>query len=216
MTAFPPHILERLAAAKVVAGFSIERVEDAVPLTQALLDGGITAIELTLRTEAGIEATRAIHAGVPDMLLGVGTILTAEQAREVKAAGADFGVSPGLSPKVIAAAQAAGLPFAPGIATPSELESAIDAGCRFVKFFPAEACGGVSYLKSMGAPYAHLGVQYFPLGGLNAGNMGDYLKLPQVPAIGGSWIVKSDLVQRRDWAGIRDRAAEVVKAAAEF
>mgnify|MGYP003654931697 CR=1 FL=1 len=195
MTAFPPDLLQRLAAAKVVAGFSVERLADAVPIAQA---------------------TRAIHAGVPDMLLGVGTILTPEQARDVKEAGADFGVSPGLNVKVLEAAASAGLPFAPGVATPSELETAIDAGCRLVKFFPAEACGGVNYLKSMGAPYAHLGIHYFPLGGLNAANMVDYLSLPNVPAIGGSWIVQNDLVKRADWVGIRARAAAVMQAVANL
>ena len=213
---FTTDLLQRLSTARVVAGFSVERVEDAVPLTQALLDGGITAIELTLRTQAGITATAAIHAGVPDMLLGVGTILTGEQAQAVKAAGADFGVSPGLNLEVVTAAREAGLPFAPGIATPSELETALAADCRLVKFFPAEACGGVSYLKSMAAPYAHLGVQFFPLGGLNAANMADYLALPNVPAIGGSWIVQNDLVKRGDWVGIRDRAAAVVRAVADL
>ena len=213
MTAFPESILQKLAAARVVAGFSVDHVDDAVPLARALLAGGITVVELTLRTPAGIEATRAIAAEVPDMLLGVGTILTPEQAVQVKAAGADFGVSPGMNRREIEAAQIAGLPFAPGVATPSELEAAIEQGCRFVKFFPAEAAGGLSYLRSMAAPYAHLGVQYFPLGGLNAGNMADYLRDPIVPAIGGSWIVKKDLVQQKAWDQITARAAEVSQAA---
>jgi 2-dehydro-3-deoxyphosphogluconate aldolase/(4S)-4-hydroxy-2-oxoglutarate aldolase len=108
--------------------------------------------------------------------------------------------------------QEAGLPFAPGIATPSELEASIELGCRFVKFFPAEACGGLPYLKSIAAPYAHLGVQFFPLGGVNAGNMRDYLSRPDVVAVGGSWIVTQPLVEAKDWAGITARAAEVIKA----
>jgi len=144
------------------------------------------------------------------MLVGVGTILTPEQAVGVKEAGAAFGVAPGMNPRVVRAAWAAGLPFAPGIATPSDLEAAIELGCRFVKFFPAEAAGGLAYLRSMAAPYQHLGIKYFPLGGLNAGNMLAYLREPNVAAIGGSWIVKPDLMVQADWAGITARAAEVM------
>lgn len=211
MTTFPEEILQRLKKSGVVAGFSVDKAEQAVPLTKALLAGGIDAIELTLRTPAGLDAVKAVCAGVPEMLVGVGTILTPEVAVEVKAAGADFGVAPGMNPRVIRAAQEAGLPFAPGICTPSDLEAAIELGCRFVKFFPAEAAGGISFLRSMAAPYQHLGIQYFPLGGLNAENMLDYLKEPNVPTIGGSWIVKKELVDNEDWTGITARAANVVK-----
>lgn len=207
---FPEAILNRLANCKVVAGFSVDHIDDAVPLANALLAGGIDVIELTLRTEAGIDATRAISTEVPEILVGVGTILAPEQAVQVKEAGAHFGVSPGLNPRVIKAAKAVELPFAPGIATPSDIEAAIELNCRFVKYFPAAALGGVAYLRSMSAPYAHLGIQYFPLGGLNAANMNEYLAEPNVPAIGGSWIVQKDLVTNKDWAAITTRAQEVV------
>ncbi|MDG0994122.1 MAG: bifunctional 4-hydroxy-2-oxoglutarate aldolase/2-dehydro-3-deoxy-phosphogluconate aldolase [Akkermansiaceae bacterium] len=207
---FPEAILNRLANCKVVAGFSVDHIDDAVPLANALLAGGIDVIELTLRTEAGIDATRAISTEVPEILVGVGTILAPEQAVQVKEAGAHFGVSPGLNPRVIKAAKAVELPFAPGIATPSDIEAAIELDCRFVKYFPAAALGGVAYLRSMSAPYAHLGIQYFPLGGLNAANMNEYLAEPNVPAIGGSWIVQKDLVKNKDWAAITTRAQEVV------
>lgn len=144
------------------------------------------------------------------MLVGVGTILTPDQVKQVQETGADFGVAPGLNPNVVKAAQSMGLPFAPGVATPSDLESAIELGCRFVKFFPAQAIGGANYLRSMSAPYQHLGIRYFPLGGLNADNMNDYLVQPNVVAIGGSWIVKKGLVDAADWDGIMLRAKEVV------
>ncbi|MBL7044286.1 MAG: bifunctional 4-hydroxy-2-oxoglutarate aldolase/2-dehydro-3-deoxy-phosphogluconate aldolase [Pirellulaceae bacterium] len=205
-------ILPRLEACRVVAGFSVDKPEHAVPLAKALLAGGIDAIELTLRTPAAMEALKAICADVPEMLTGVGTILTPKAAAEVKAAGADFGVAPGMNPRVVRAAQEAGLPFAPGVATPSDLEAAIELGCRFVKFFPAEAVGGVPYLRSISAPYKHLGIQYFPLGGLNAENMVEYLKEPNVPVIGGSWIVKKKLVENLDWTGITARATDVIQA----
>ncbi len=209
---FPNAILQRLKRTGVVAGFSVEKIEHAVPLAKALLDGGIEAIELTLRTPAGIEAIKAICTHVPEMLVGVGTILTPDTVQQVKTAGAAFGVAPGMNPRVVRAAQDAGLPFAPGIATPSDLEAAIELGCRFVKFFPAEALGGITYLRSMSAPYKHLGLEYFPLGGLNAENMMDYLREPNVPAIGGSWIVKQELVYNEDWTGLTARAADVINA----
>ncbi|QEF97550.1 Putative KHG/KDPG aldolase [Stieleria maiorica] len=211
MVEFPNEILHRLKTTGVVAGFSVENVAHAVPLAKALIAGGITAIELTLRTPAAMAGLIEICGQVPEMLVGVGTILTPASVREVKAAGADFGVAPGMNPRVIRAAQDIALPFAPGIATPSDLEAAIELGCRFVKFFPAEAMGGVRYLRSMSAPYKHLGIQYFPLGGLNADNMSEYLAEPNVAAIGGSWIVKQELVEREDWDGISARAAEVIE-----
>ena len=207
---FPAEILQRLKTTRVVAGFSVERAEHAVPLTRALLAGGIDAIELTLRTPAAMDGLRAICEEVPEMLAGVGTILTPELVVKVKEAGADFGVAPGMNPRVVRAAQEAGLPFAPGVATPSDIEAAIELDCRFMKFFPAEAAGGVPYLRSMSAPYKHLDILYFPLGGLNAENMLAYLNEPNVLAVGGSWIVKSELVQNEDWAGITARAANVI------
>ncbi|GAA5510836.1 bifunctional 4-hydroxy-2-oxoglutarate aldolase/2-dehydro-3-deoxy-phosphogluconate aldolase [Novipirellula caenicola] len=212
---FPQAILSRLRTSGVVAGFSVERVADAVPIARALLDGGIDAIELTLRTDAGIESVRAICAEFPEMLVGVGTILTPETAKQVHAAGAAFGVAPGTNPRVVRAAQQAGLPFAPGIATPTDLELAIELGCRFVKFFPAEPCGGIEYLRSMSAPYKHLNIEYFPLGGINADNMLLYLQEPNVLAIGGSWIVNKQLVESQAWTGISARAADVIKRVKE-
>ena len=199
----------RLERSGVVAGFAVDQLEHAVPIAKALLAGGIDAIELTLRTDAALGAVKAIADHVPDILLGVGTILTPEQVVQVKEAGAHFGVSPGMNPRVISAAAGSDLPFAPGICTPSDLEAAIELGCRFVKFFPAEASGGVKFLKSMAAPYRHLGIRYFPLGGLNADNMMDYLTLDNVPTIGGSWIVDKVLVENNDWDGLSARAAEV-------
>ena len=204
-------IIPRLEACRVVAAFLVNKAQQAVPLAKALLAGGNGAIELTLRTPAAMGAVSQICAQVTDMLVGVGTILTPEHVQQVKRAGADFGVAPGMNPRVVRCAQKAGLPFAPGITTPSDLEAAIELGCRFVKFFPAEATGGIRYLRSMSAPYRHLGIQYFPLGGLNADNMVAYLNEPHIPCIGGSWIVKKELVDNEDWSGISARAKEVLE-----
>ena len=214
---FPEEIINRLKESGVAAGFSIENVDHAVPLTRALMNGGISAIELTLRTPESMEGLKVICQEVPEMLIGVGTILTPETVAEVKQAGADFGVAPGLNPGVVRAAQEIGLPFAPGIATPSDIEQAVGLGCRFVKFFPAKALGGVAYLRSMSAPYKHLGVQYFPLGGINSENMMEYLDQSNVVAVGGSWIVNKELLVNEDWDAITARAQEVssqVKSAA--
>lgn len=212
---FPDAMLERITRARVVAGFAIDDIATAVPLAKALLAGGIDVIELMLRTDAGIEAVREIAEHVPEMLIGVGTVLRPDQVAAVKAAGAHFAVSPGLNPSVVKAARDAGLPFAPGIATPSDVEAAIELGCRFLKLFPAAAMGGPGYLKSMSAPYAPLGIRYFPLGGVNPENLGGYLALDCVAAVGGSWIVKAPLVAAGDWAGLTARAADAVRIAAE-
>ena len=210
MSAFPEELLSHLEKRGVVAGFSVEKIEHAVPLAKALLAGGIDVIELTLRTPIGLDAVKLIANEVPEMVVGVGTILTPETAVAVKKAGAHFGVAPGMNPRVVKAAREADLPFAPGICTPSDLEAAIELGCRFVKFFPAEAAGGVTYLKSMAAPYNHLGIRYFPLGGVNSENMLDYLAEDNVPTVGGTWIVAKNLVQNEDWAGITAAAQKVV------
>jgi len=210
MSAFPEELLSHLEKRGVVAGFSVEKIKHAVPLAKALLAGGIDVIELTLRTPIGLDAVKLIANEVPEMVVGVGTILTPETAVAVKKAGAHFGVAPGMNPRVVKAAREAGLPFAPGICTPSDLEAAIELGCRFVKFFPAEAAGGVTYLKSMAAPYNHLGIRYFPLGGVNSENMLDYLAEDNVPTVGGTWIVAKNLVQNEDWAGITAAAQKVV------
>lgn len=212
MEAFPEDILQRLRAARIAAGFTVEKAEHAVPLTQALLAGGVSAIELTLRTPAALEGLQAICQEVSEMLIGVGTILTTDMVKQVKDAGADFGVAPGLNPRVVKAAQEAALPFAPGVATPSDIEKAVELNCRVMKFFPAQASGGVKYLRSMSAPYKHLGIEYFPLGGINSDNMMEYLSEPNVVALGGTWVVKKEMVAAEDWSGITRQAKEIICA----
>jgi 2-dehydro-3-deoxyphosphogluconate aldolase/(4S)-4-hydroxy-2-oxoglutarate aldolase len=210
---FPKKILETIEQCGAIAVLIIDSVEDAVPVAKALLDGGITAMELTLRTPAAIDSLIEINKNVPEMLAGMGTVLTPKQVEDVVKAGAAFGVAPGLNPDVVLKAQELGLPFAPGVATPSELEKAVSLGCKEIKFFPAEAMGGLKYLKSFAAPYKHLGLRYVPLGGLNAGNMSDYLKEPLVLALGGSWIAKRELIQQKDFKSITNNAIEARKIA---
>lgn len=209
-TRFPKDLLDRISDGAVVAVLVVDDVAHAVPLARALYTGGIRAMELTLRTPAAMDALRAIRAEVPEMLTGIGTILTPEQVRDVAQSGAAFGVSPGLNPRVVKEAQDAGLPFAPGIATPSDIEAALELGCRELKFFPAEPSGGLPYLKSIAAPYRHLGVRFIPLGGIKASNMAVYLGDPTVLAIGGSWLATPSLIKEQNWSAITELASEAM------
>ena len=203
-----PHqdIQEIAAQNPIIAVVTIDDSSHAVPLARTLLEAGIGAIELTLRTPAAFDSLAAIRKDCPEMCAGLGTVLTPEQVERAVAAGAAFAVAPGLNPRVVQAADAAKLPFAPGIVTPSDIETAVELGCRTLKFFPAEPSGGISYLKSMAVPYAHLELQYIPLGGLNVENFTSYLSLDIVPAVGGSWIAPRPLIQTKDWSAIRDNA----------
>ena len=165
-------------------------------------------MELTLRTPAALGALRAIRVKVPDMLAGVGTVLTTENIAQCRDAGAAFAVAPGLNRRVVEAAIDAGFSFAPGVVTPSDMELAIELGCRLLKFFPAEPSGGLAYLKSMAAPYQHLGIEFIPLGGVNTSNMLSYLADPFITAVGGSWIATRDLIRQREWKAITERASQ--------
>jgi 2-dehydro-3-deoxyphosphogluconate aldolase/(4S)-4-hydroxy-2-oxoglutarate aldolase len=205
-------VFERLGGCGVVAVLVIDRVEDAVPVAEALLSGGVSAMELTLRTPAAIGGLREIRAHTPEMLTGIGTILFRQQVIEVFEAGAAFGVSPGMSPRVVEEALAVGLPFAPGICTPSDIERALEFERRLLKFFPAEASGGLNYLQNIAAPYNHLELKYVPLGGLTQTNMGDYLRDPLVAGIGGSWLAPRDVIREKNWPAIAQAARAAIEA----
>ena len=211
---FDQTLADEISAAGVIAVLVVDDAKDAVPLARALLDGGIRVMELTLRTPAAIDALRSIRREVPEMVAGIGTILTVDQMHAAREAGAAFGVSPGCNPRLLAAAREVGFSFGPGIATPTDVEIAIEHGCRLLKFFPAEQLGGLSYLRAMSAPYAHLGVRYIPLGGLTETNAGSYLQDPLISAIGGSWIAPRDLIKANDWANISASARGAAALAA--
>ncbi|GHT79021.1 ketohydroxyglutarate aldolase [Spirochaetia bacterium] len=198
-TLFNEELVSKIRKASIVAVLMIDDADHAVPLARALIRGGITAVELTLRTQAALESLKRIRVEVPELLAGVGTILDREQVRQVKEGGALFGVAPGLNPSVVEAAGEYGLPFAPGIMTPSEIELAYSLGCRVMKLFPAEHAGGLDYLNSINAPYAHLGIGYIPLGGVSLENLRSYLEHPAIVAVGGSWLAPRKLVQDGDW-----------------
>jgi 2-dehydro-3-deoxyphosphogluconate aldolase/(4S)-4-hydroxy-2-oxoglutarate aldolase len=210
-TAFPEALLETIRQQKIIAVVVIDDAKSAVPLARALLDGGISAIELTLRTPAAFESLKNIREHCPEMMAGLGTVITTAQVEQAAAAGAAFAVSPGLNPNIVRVAQAAGLPVAPGIVTPSDIECAVELGCKLLKFFPAEPSGGIAYLNSMAGPYAHLGLEYIPLGGLDENNFARYLALKNVPAVGGSWIAPRDLIQNNAWTTITDNARNAME-----
>ena len=203
---FDSRLTNEVTAAGVVAVLVVDEVRDAVPLARALLDGGVRVMELTLRTPAALEALREIRREVPEMVAGIGTILTCEQLYEARDAGAAFGVAPGCNPRLLSTAREEGFSFAPGIATATDIEMALEHGCRLLKFFPAEQLGGLAYLRAISAPYAHLGLRYVPLGGLTEANATSYLQDPLIAAIGGSWIAPRETIKANDWAKISAQA----------
>lgn len=207
--AMSPKIIKKINDAGVIAVLVIEELKHAVPLANALLSGGVEAIELTLRTPVALEAAEAIKNEVPRLTLGIGTVLTTEQVKLAAGLGADFAVAPGCNRSVIEAAQEHNLSFAPGIMTPSDIEAALEMGCRVLKYFPAESSGGMKHLNNIAAPYQHLGLKFIPLGGLTLENAGEYLKSPIVAAIGGSWIAQRNLIQAEDWDAITRSAKEI-------
>jgi 2-dehydro-3-deoxyphosphogluconate aldolase / (4S)-4-hydroxy-2-oxoglutarate aldolase len=205
---FSGELKRKLQTTGIAAVLVVDRADDGVPLAETLVEAGIDIMELTLRTPAALQAMIRIHKEVPQIVCGAGTVLTPDQVVEAKDAGAVFGVAPGTNRRVLEKSLQVGFPFAPGVATPSDIEQALEFGCRILKFFPAEQCGGMPYLKSMAAPYAHLGIRYIPLGGIHAGNLASYAADPLILALGGSWIAPRDLIQKKDWQAIGQAARE--------
>jgi 2-dehydro-3-deoxyphosphogluconate aldolase / (4S)-4-hydroxy-2-oxoglutarate aldolase len=205
---------QQLIQKRVVPVAVVDSVEDAVPLARALAQGGLPVIEITLRTPCALDCIRAIRQGCPEVLVGAGTILEPSQVVAALAAGARFGVSPGLNPEVVRAASSQQLPFIPGVMTPSEIEQALGLGCRLLKFFPADAAGGVKMLKALAGPYEAAGARFIPLGGVSVSNMAEYLAVPVVAAVGGSWVCERKLVREKKWTEITALAATAVAKAA--
>ena len=198
-----------LTAAPVVPVLTIEDRATAVPLARALVAGGLTALEVTLRTAAGLDCIRAIKAEVEGCNVGAGTVLDPKQVDDAVAAGATFLVSPGASPKLIDAALASPVPFLPGIATAGEAMSLAERGFAALKFFPAEPAGGIAYLKALGAPLP--GIRFCPTGGVGAGNAADYLALQNVICVGGSWVAPADALAQGNWTRITALSKEAAQ-----
>jgi 2-dehydro-3-deoxyphosphogluconate aldolase/(4S)-4-hydroxy-2-oxoglutarate aldolase len=198
-------------AATVIPVLTVGEVAHAGPLARALRAGGLTVIEMTWRTAAALDVLAAMKAAEPDMVVGMGTIRTPEQAARSVAAGADFLVSPGLTPKLVPALLDAGVPVMPGVATAGEAMSAAEAGFEVLKFFPAEQAGGLSYLRSLQGPLPD--IRFCPTGSISRAHAPDYLALPNVVCVGGSWIATKELVEKGDWETIQSnaRAAAVMR-----
>ncbi len=199
---------------RIISVVTIDRAEDAEPLAAALLEGGLETLEITFRTPAAPEAISRIRAAFGDRIhLGAGTLLTGEQVVQAVQAGASFGLAPGFNPNVVRAAQERGLGFIPGVMTPSEIERALELGCKVQKFFPADVAGGVKMLRILAGPFGHTGVSFIPLGGVNAETLRDFLSAPGVAAVGGSWIADRSLIKAGDWSAITDLAKKAVAIA---
>lgn len=199
-------LAEIVAATSVMPVMVIDRIDDAVPLAQALVEGGIRVLEITLRTEAGLEAVKRIRQEVPGAIVGVGTISSPQLLEASIEAGAAFGVSPGTPPTLLKAIVASGLPFFPGVATMTEVMQVMEAGLTVMKFFPAVAAGGVKMLESFAGPFPQ--VEFCPTGGINAANAPEFFKLKNVVCVGGSWLTPKNLIANGDWAGITRLAQE--------
>ena len=193
-------LAELFKAALVIPVLTIERLEDAVPLARALVAGGVRVLEVTLRTPVAIEAAKAVMASVPEAIVGIGTILNAGDLARAEALGVKFGISPGATPELLGAVAASGLPFAPGIATASELMQALAYGFNLVKFFPAEQSGGISALRALAGPFPD--ARFCPTGGIGEANAGGWLSEPNVVAVGGSWLCPAAEIRSGNWAGI--------------
>jgi len=201
-------ILDTLGRLGLVPVVKIERDEDAVDLGRALLAGELPCAEITFRTEAAEEAIRRISSSLPEIVLGAGTVLSVDQADRAVSAGAQFIVSPGFNQKVVDWCLRNQIPVTPGVATPTEIDMALDVGLNILKFFPAEAMGGLATLKAIAAPY--VGVKFIPTGGINLDNLGDYLAHPSVHCCGGSWLVKASLITAGRFDEITQLAREAV------
>ncbi len=192
----------------IVPVIQINKVEDAVPLAKALIDGGLPVAEVTFRTEAAEEAIKLMSDAYPEMIIGAGTVLTVEQVDAAVKAGSQFIVSPGLNPKIVKYCQSINVPILPGTANPSDLEAAIELGLDTVKFFPAEVNGGLPAIKAMSAPYGQL--KFMPTGGVNEDNLNEYLGFDKILACGGTWMVKSDLIDSKNFEEITNLTKKAV------
>lgn len=209
-------IFDQLAQHGVVPVIALDDAKDAIPLADALIAGGLPVAEITFRTAAARATIEAMAKQRPDMLVGSGTVLTEAQVDQSLAAGARFALSPGIDVAVLAHAASVGLPFAPGIMTPTDLQTALRMGCKMVKFFPAMPAGGPNMLKNIAAPYAHTGIGFNPTGGVTMDNLGDWLALPEVRAVGGTWIATKADIAAGNWDKITANAKAAVARVAEL
>lgn len=192
-------IIDKLKSIKIIPVITVNNSAHAIPLAKTLIENGLPCAEITFRTPAAADAIKKIRGEFPDLLIGAGTILTTKQVDEAMSAGADFIVSPGFNPKIVAYCQSKNIPIIPGVNNPSLVEQALDFNLSVVKFFPAEPSGGVAMLKALSTVYP---LQFMPTGGISVSNIAKYLALPAVVACGGSWMVPVDLIEKEEWAAL--------------
>lgn len=204
-------MFDQISAIGVVPVVVIENPEHAVPLADALSAGGVSVVEVTFRTSAAAEALRRIREARPAMIVGAGTVISTENVSAAVDAGAQFGVAPGCNVKTLALAEKLGLPFIPGVCTPSEIESALSFGIRLLKYYPCEAAGGLPFLSAIAAPFRHLGVRYMPSGGVTPENLANYLACDVVTCVGGTWLAKTEDLSRGNWDAITERCQAAVE-----
>lgn len=201
-------IIEKLRQLKVVPVIAVEQAEDILPLVKTLSENGLPVAEITFRSAAAEEAIRLVRQHYPEVLIAAGTVLTAEHVVKAKNAGADFVVTPGLNPTIVKLCQDLDFPITPGVNNPMSIEAALALGIEAVKFFPAEASGGVKMIKALLGPYANL--QIMPTGGISPSNIKEYLAIPNIVACGGSWFVEKSLIQTKNWDEIGRLVREAV------
>ena len=205
-------VVSALSEIKIVPVLVLNNVDEGLKMCEILAECGLPAAEITFRTTAAEAVIKAASARFPQLYLGAGTVLNIRDLHRAFDAGAKFAVAPGFNPNVVKEAIANDFVFAPGVCTPSEAEQAMELGCRFLKFFPAEAAGGVKMISSLIAPYKHLGIRFMPTGGVTTANVADYLAVKEIVAVGGTWLGKADQIAAGNWDAIR----ATVKAAVEL
>ncbi len=208
-------VFERIRQSGIVPVIALESADLALNLADSLWKGGLPIVEITFRTEAAADAIRQIAQHRPDMVVGAGTLLHPDQVESARASGAQFGVAPGLNPLVVQRAWELQMPFLPGVATASEIEQALSLGCQWLKYFPAEAMGGVKMLQALWGPFAHTGLCFVPTGGVNEKNLAQYIAQRCVGAVGGTWIAKAEDIAAGRWSEITERCQTALRIVAQ-
>lgn len=202
--------LKSILKQKLLPAITFDRVKDALPVAETVLKAGLNVMEIPFRTPVAGDAIKIIREKLPEIYIGAGTLLTSEQVQKALDSGAHFGLSPGLNPSVCRAAIKKKLPFIPGVMTPSEIELAFEMGLNIQKIFPMEQVGGVAFLKAIQGPYGHLDLQFVPMGGVSEDNFKAYLDMPNVIAIGGSWIATKDLIAAKNYKQIEANILKII------
>jgi 2-dehydro-3-deoxyphosphogluconate aldolase/(4S)-4-hydroxy-2-oxoglutarate aldolase len=205
------HVCDIINRHRIVPVIAIEKAEWALPLADALIAGGLPIVEITFRTAAAATVIKTMREARPDLLVGAGTVLTPDNLKAAFDAGAAFALAPGCNPTIVNLAAKIGLPFFPGVATPSEVEQALELGCQTLKFFPAQQLGGVAMLNALAGPYRHTGVKFIPTGGVTPANLPEYLGCNVVAAVGGTWLAKPEDFAAGKWADITQRCRDAMK-----